>query len=502
MVVEAPTEDEEVSASAFLASVKTRLTEWGKEDLYHEFVLALSYDVDVKAVVRILRGHDDLLWAFRRKFAPKADLYAIKAEVEDEGVDSEGRDSSGGVGGPKPPARPPASRLVKQEISSQTPFTPGGAGARAAAAARGTGGDGPRPPPGPPTRGVKRELVKSELVKKEGGREIAPRPPKFAPGAKRGTVTIGDDSDEEEEEEVLNEASISAAVKKGREECIAQLAKLIFRKERATHDAARHRLATVRYATQRSAVPRFPRELFILRGPPGIGKTDYAMQHLLDYAQYEPEDELAARLTHVCAADDFFEKFKGEGASYKVEPGKIESNHHKNEMRVRFAMEAGIHPVYVDCPNVRIWEMKPYLELAERLGYVPTIVEPQEISDKHDDLEFLATSTDTLDRRQRGKVVSKGIIAAFLEAFEPLEDSVADDGALDADPLERIRGANRAGQARLLEPVAVRPPALAALQRKGAKGVKGSGKGKKGAGAYPREPPRAPAQVGGQPKWW
>merc|ERR1712000_431679 len=71
-----PTEQEEMSAAAFLAAVKTRLTEWGKLDQYHEFVLAVSGTVDAKAAVKILRGHDDLLRVFRRKFAPNSDLLA------------------------------------------------------------------------------------------------------------------------------------------------------------------------------------------------------------------------------------------------------------------------------------------------------------------------------------------------------------------------------------------------------------------------------------------
>merc|ERR1719162_2561455 len=80
-----PTEQEEMSAATFLAAVKARLTEWGKVDQYHEFVLALSGTVDAKAAVRILRGHDDLLSVFKSKFAPQSDLIKIKAELEFEG---------------------------------------------------------------------------------------------------------------------------------------------------------------------------------------------------------------------------------------------------------------------------------------------------------------------------------------------------------------------------------------------------------------------------------
>merc|ERR1719329_813031 len=79
-----PTVQEEMSASAFLAAVKARLTEWGKSTDYHAFVMAISGTVDAKKAVKILKGHDDLLRIFRSKFAPRADLAAIKAEIQEE----------------------------------------------------------------------------------------------------------------------------------------------------------------------------------------------------------------------------------------------------------------------------------------------------------------------------------------------------------------------------------------------------------------------------------
>jgi len=425
----APTEQEEVSASTFLAAVKARLTEWGKVEQYHEFILALSGTVDAKAAVRILKGHDDLLRVFRRKFAPQADLSAIKQELREEDGDA-----------PHPPSHPPSMGGVKQELldSRRTPFTPAGGSSLARVKAE-AGHDGPRPPAGP--RGVKEEL--GRLVKSEVKAEDMPRPPKYNPNAPRGTVTIGDDSDEE-----MGEASIAAAVKKGREECIAQLAKTIFRRERTTGEGARPRLAMVRYATKVSSRPRFPRELFILRGAPGTGKTEYAMQQLGDYVEVEADEELAARLTHVCSADDFFEQFKGDDAVYKFEVSRLESAHCRNETRARLAMEAGIHPLYIDCANMKLWEMRPYVLLAERLGYVTTLIEPQDICEKWDDVAFLASANDTSDRRRVGKVVNKSMLAAMVKAFEHQDLE---------DPIKAIRGAHRPEGPRAVEAVPMPP---------------------------------------------
>jgi predicted kinase len=411
-----PTEQEEMSAAAFLAAVKARLVDWGKVDQYHEFVVALSGTVDAKAAVRILRGHDDLLSVFRRKFAPKADLMQIKAEIDENDTSL-----------PHAPPIPPPGSAVKQEL-------------------------------GRPRSGVKQELgVKREFgkgVKTEVKSEDMPRPPSFAPNAHKGVVSIGDGDDDEE---IMDNVSISLAVKKGRDECIAQLAKCIFRKERTNREGVRQRLDMVRYATRRASKPRFPRELFILRGPPGMGKTDYAMRQLSDLVDIEPDEVEASRLTHACATDDFYETFAGEGPEYKFDVSKLDNQRLRNQARVRLAMESGIHPLFIDEPNMRLWEMKPYLALADRLGYVTTIVEPSDICDKCDDIAFLTSTNDTVERNELGKAVSREMLKAMLDSFEPLpadgEDAVRDSKQGDAPSVISVGGkpAKPAGQKRVVK---------------------------------------------------
>jgi len=401
-----PTAQEEMSAAAFLAAVKTRLTEWGKLDQYHEFVLAISGRVDAKAAVKILRGHDDLLRVFRRKFAPNSDLHAIKAEMMEEETDA-----------PRPPpprgARARAG-MVKQEMVARKPV-----------------------------QRVKNEvgrIVKSEFESEMMGHD-APRPPLLPPDAPRGVVTIGDDSDGE----VQDEASIVSAVKKGRSACIAQLAKTIFHRERATSDAARERLGMVHYATRVASKPRFPRELFIMRGPPGIGKTDYAIQQLREYVDIGADEEVVARITHLCAADDFFETFKNGESEYQFKAHKLEAYFSRNETRTRLAMEAGIHPLFVDCPNMRLWEMRAYILLADRLGYVTKVIEPDTICEKWNDVDFLAALNDTPERKDSGKAVDKGVLSALLSTYEQLQDG--------EDVTVEIRSARRPEGPRLVEPL-------------------------------------------------
>lgn len=450
-----PTEQEEMSAATFLAAVKARLTEWGKVEQYHEFVMALSGTVDAKSCVRILRGHDDLLRVFRSKFAPAADLMAIKQELNEE----EEEEVSSPVKKPRPPPGPPASMRVKAELQEE----------HSAGAQR----------PSPNKAAVKEEMgkadVKSELV--------TPHPPTWDPHMKR-MVTVGDSESEDDDEEIWDEASIISAVRKGRDECIEQLAKTIFRKERASTQGDRPRRAMVRYAGQVAGKPRFPRELFILRGASGVGKTEYAMQQLAEYTEMEADDELAIRLTHVCAADDFFEEFKGDETAYTFDVKRLAAVHKQNELRTRFAMEAGIHPIFVDCSNLRLWEMRPYVLLAEKMGYVTHVVEPREICERWNDLEYLASANGTQERQTMGKVVPKELLASLLKAFEPLPKQ---------DPIQAIAKAQKplgVKGKRALQPTKVLPqkvpPPRPTVQGKGRGqgGNKGKGKAARRYGAF------------------
>jgi len=159
------------------------------------------------------------------------------------------------------------------------------------------------------------------------------------------------------------------------------------------------------------------------------------MAQLNEHVDIEPGEELGAQLTHICATDDFFEMFKGDNPEYKYDAKKLENHQLRNQARVRLAMEAGIHPIYIDEPNLRLFEMRPYLALAERLGYVVTVVEPHEISDKWSDVEFLASANDTVLRSEVGKVVSRELLQAMLDAYEVLPS--------DQDPTDVVRAAKQ-----------------------------------------------------------
>merc|ERR1711862_320163 len=115
-------------------------------------------------------------------------------------------------------------------------------------------------------------------------------------------------------------------------------------------------------------------------------------------------------------------------------------------------MEAGIHPVYVDCPNLKAWEMKPYVELAERLGYIIKIVDPMQISASFANIDWLVKANDTVGRREMGKAVNRGTLKPMLDAFDFLPD--------DQDPIEVIRSCSRGNDVRTVEAVPSPPEAL------------------------------------------
>merc|ERR1719247_3078241 len=98
--------------------------------------------------------------------------------------------------------------------------------------------------------------------------------------------------------------------------------------------------------------------------------------------------------------------------------------------------------------------MRPYLDLAEKLGYVTTVVEPIEISEKWDDVDFMAPANDTLERRETCKVISRDMLAGFISSFEPLPAS--------ADPLAAVQSAKQGGAPALIKPVSGPRPSTAA----------------------------------------
>lgn len=98
------------------------------------------------------------------------------------------------------------------------------------------------------------------------------------------------------------------------------------------------------------------KNLFLVRGVPGSGKTTLARQ-------------LTA---NVFEADHYF--YDNDG-NYTFVPSEIKEAHKECQQFVGFAMESNIEKIAVSNTFTQEWEMEPYFVLAKKYGYrVTTIV--------------------------------------------------------------------------------------------------------------------------------
>jgi len=96
------------------------------------------------------------------------------------------------------------------------------------------------------------------------------------------------------------------------------------------------------------------KELFIIRGLPGSGKTT-----------------LARKIANVvCEADQFFYEF-GE---YKFDKERLGDAHSFCRDKAERMMKEGIETIAVSNTSIRRWEFEPYERLAEKYGYSVTVI--------------------------------------------------------------------------------------------------------------------------------
>eukprot|EP00927_Polykrikos_kofoidii_P078453 TRINITY_DN75275_c0_g1_i1.p1 TRINITY_DN75275_c0_g1~~TRINITY_DN75275_c0_g1_i1.p1 ORF type:complete len:679 (+),score=148.93 TRINITY_DN75275_c0_g1_i1:79-2115(+) len=205
----------------------------------------------------------------------------------------------------------------------------------------------------------------------------------------------------------------------------AQLVNLVL----ANRCAPAHlRLDTLRYTRARAGEPSQIKQMTILRGPPGMDKSSWAVQQILEQAHPLESDEAAARVAHLCDVDDFFLQWPksrhGHRLAKKYEvpgPEGMLRAMACNELRVKLAIEAGIDPLFVDGCHASLWEMAPYVKFAKQAGYEVAVVEPEEINSEWRTVEPLLENM-----AKRAKVTveelpfSKEAMEAMVEAFEPL----------------------------------------------------------------------------------
>jgi len=100
----------------------------------------------------------------------------------------------------------------------------------------------------------------------------------------------------------------------------------------------------------------FPKDLILLRGLPGSGKST-----LGEVILYLPNNNLKP-----LSADDYFTKPDG---TYNFDFEKLKEAHNDCQQRCANLMMNGVIRIVVANTFTQEWEMKPYFEMAERYGY-------------------------------------------------------------------------------------------------------------------------------------
>ncbi|XP_069108210.1 2',3'-cyclic-nucleotide 3'-phosphodiesterase-like [Argopecten irradians] len=103
--------------------------------------------------------------------------------------------------------------------------------------------------------------------------------------------------------------------------------------------------------------------MFIMRGPPGSGKSSLVRQL-----------ESIYKSTVVCSADMYFMTNEGQ---YKFDASHLPYAHKDCQDKAKAACSRGNKVVVIDNTNIKRWEMKPYIDMAKAYNYVVIIVEPR-----------------------------------------------------------------------------------------------------------------------------
>ena len=136
------------------------------------------------------------------------------------------------------------------------------------------------------------------------------------------------------------------------------------------------------------------KQLIIMRGISGSGKSTIA--------------KTLVGKGKIFSTDDFFM----QGDKYFFDPKKIGLNHKLNQERTEEAMKQGVTPIVIDNTNDELWEMKPYVTLADKYGYEATIKEI-----KTPDIEEIMRRQES--RKEINKSVPRGYIEKKIARYRP-----------------------------------------------------------------------------------
>lgn len=99
--------------------------------------------------------------------------------------------------------------------------------------------------------------------------------------------------------------------------------------------------------------------IFLLRGLPGSGKTDFAF------------DLWEAMPATICSADLYMVDDDGE---YEFTPTKLQDCHDMCWFDFTMAMDNDENCIVVDNTNVEVWEYQKYIDEGQKAGYIVRVL--------------------------------------------------------------------------------------------------------------------------------
>lgn len=144
--------------------------------------------------------------------------------------------------------------------------------------------------------------------------------------------------------------------------------------------------------------------LVVVRGPSGSGKSRMTKEFSEQYN------------APVFSSDDFW-MTNGE---YQFDPDYVGESHFWNQGRVEEAMQGDELVIIVDNTNAQFWEMKPYVQMAQKYGYGVTFKEPDwhpqlKTPEGRWNVDFLEEMQNNPDRE---KVVPREILESMVGGYE------------------------------------------------------------------------------------
>ena len=144
--------------------------------------------------------------------------------------------------------------------------------------------------------------------------------------------------------------------------------------------------------------------LVIARGPSGSGKSRMTKKIS---EQYDAP---------VFSADDFWMS----NGTYQFDREYVGESHFWNQSRVEEAMQGDVPVIIVDNTNAQFWEMKPYVQMAQKYSYNVTFQEPDwdsrlKTPDGTWNVDFLEKMQNQPDRQ---KVVPRDILESMVGGYE------------------------------------------------------------------------------------